>query len=172
MYACESVWQIQSIMHASIMLIAVPHWFLDVELPNHHQSKEQNQIIAFIFITQNFSIKSGEKSKRMELREMQRQRHSSVFFSSHFVFLFMFLFSYFYFFRSVINKPAEQHVAYQWAERLWCWSYKMFLLCIHLFSRCWLHQPYEQRRCCQIYDYVLLWKQKHCISYCVNVMLV
>lgn len=94
-----------------IMLITTPQWFLAVEL--HATSKEQNQIIAFIFITQNFSIKSDEKSKWMEQRCKDRDKDtktSSIFFS----FLsFLFLFPFFYFFRSVINKPTKQHVAYQ-----------------------------------------------------------
>lgn len=112
MYVRESVWQIQSIMHAHNANNSATMVFA--------ASKEQNQIIAFIFITQNFSIKSDEKSKWMEQRckDKDKDKLNFLFFSFPFFFLFLF-----YFFRSVINKPTEQHVAYQWAQakRLWCW---------------------------------------------------
>lgn len=110
----------------------------------------------------------------------QRQKTSSIFFSFFNFFICSFVRSFFYFFRSVINKPTEQHVAYQWAKRLWCWSYKMFLLYTSLFSR-WLHpaihaatmkkkkkRKKKKKMLPNILLYTILWKQKHCISYCIN----
>lgn len=73
------------------------------------------QIIAFIFITQNFSIKSDKNQNGCG--KDAKTTLNFVLFSFHF--FCCLVRSYFYFFRSVINKPTEQHVAYQWAERLW-----------------------------------------------------
>lgn len=123
-YTFESVWQIKCICKCATIYVLLLH--------RHNAAKSNN----CVHIHNRKYAASIERQKiKMDGVVTARRTDKDTRPNNFSLRAIIVVFPLFHSVRYVINKPAEKHVAYQWAKRLWCWSYKMFLL--YLFSR-WL----------------------------------